>query len=54
VIALRGSRQRLRHYSRAEGGLDVFLAGRKVGPSGKAIGIDMTPEMLELVKTHLL
>ena len=25
------------------GGLDVFLAARKVGPTGKAIGIDMTP-----------
>ena len=30
------------------GGLDVFLAAQKVGPSGKAIGIDMTPEMIEL------
>src|SRR5512141_301651 len=29
------------------GGLDVFLAAQKVGPSGKAIGIDMTPEMIE-------
>jgi len=28
------------------GGLDVFLAAKKVGPAGKAIGIDMTPEML--------
>jgi arsenite methyltransferase len=28
------------------GGLDVFLAARKVAPSGKAIGIDMTPEMI--------
>ncbi len=28
------------------GGLDVFLAARKIGPTGKAIGIDMTPEML--------
>jgi SAM-dependent methyltransferase len=28
------------------GGLDVFLAAKKVGPTGKAIGIDMTPEML--------
>jgi SAM-dependent methyltransferase len=28
------------------GGLDVFLAAKKVGPKGKAIGIDMTPEML--------
>ncbi len=29
------------------GGLDVFLAAAKVGPAGKAIGIDMTPEMIE-------
>ncbi|MDG3007996.1 arsenite methyltransferase [Paludisphaera mucosa] len=29
------------------GGLDVFLAAKKVGPTGRAIGIDMTPEMLE-------
>ncbi len=29
------------------GGLDVFLAARKVGPTGKAIGIDMTPDMIE-------
>src|SRR6516162_6315957 len=28
------------------GGLDVLLAARKVGPTGKAIGIDMTQEML--------
>jgi SAM-dependent methyltransferase len=28
------------------GGFDVFIAARKVGPSGRAIGVDMTPEML--------
>ncbi len=28
------------------GGFDVFIAGRKVGASGRAIGVDMTPEML--------
>src|SRR3954466_7667387 len=33
------------------GGLDVFLAARKVGPTGKAIGIDMTPEMVERART---
>jgi SAM-dependent methyltransferase len=32
------------------GGLDVFLAAQKVGPTGKAIGIDMTPEMIERAK----
>jgi len=30
------------------GGLDVFLAAGKVGSTGKAIGIDMTPDMIEL------
>lgn len=30
------------------GGLDVFLAAQRVGPGGRAIGIDMTPEMVEL------
>ena len=34
------------------GGLDVFLAAEQVGPSGKAIGIDMTPEMLELARQN--
>jgi ubiquinone/menaquinone biosynthesis C-methylase UbiE len=29
------------------GGIDVFLAARKVGPQGRAIGVDMTPAMLE-------
>lgn len=29
------------------GGLDVFLAAKMVGPEGRAIGIDMTPAMLE-------
>ena len=28
------------------GGFDVFIAGRAVGPTGRAIGVDMTPEML--------
>ena len=34
------------------GGLDVFLAAAKVGPTGKAIGIDMTPEMLALARRN--
>ncbi len=29
------------------GGLDAFLAAGKVGPTGKVIGVDMTPAMLE-------
>jgi len=29
------------------GGLDCFLAAKKVGNSGHVIGVDMTPEMLE-------
>lgn len=34
------------------GGLDVFLAARKVGPAGKAIGIDMTPSMIERARAN--
>jgi SAM-dependent methyltransferase len=34
------------------GGLDVFLAAAKVGPVGKAIGIDMTPEMIALARKN--
>ena len=33
-------------------GLDVLLSARRVGPSGKAYGIDMTPEMLELARAN--
>lgn len=28
------------------GGFDIFIAGRKVGPTGRAIGVDMTAEMI--------
>jgi arsenite methyltransferase len=28
------------------GGFDIFIAGRKVGATGRAIGVDMTAEML--------
>lgn len=34
------------------GGLDVFLASDRVGPTGKAIGVDMTPEMLALARKN--
>jgi len=34
------------------GGLDVFLAAQRVGPTGRAIGVDMTPEMIELARTN--
>lgn len=34
------------------GGLDVFLAAAKVGPRGRAIGIDMTPEMVERARRN--
>lgn len=34
------------------GGIDVFLAAGKVGPTGKAIGIDMTKEMIELARKN--
>jgi arsenite methyltransferase len=31
-------------------GIDVLLAALKVGPGGRAIGVDMTPEMVERAK----
>jgi SAM-dependent methyltransferase len=34
------------------GGLDVFLAAGKVGPAGRAIGIDMTPDMVDLARKN--
>jgi arsenite methyltransferase len=34
------------------GGLDVFIAGRKVGANGRAIGVDMTSEMLQKARTN--
>jgi arsenite methyltransferase len=34
------------------GAIDVLLASRKVGPTGKAIGIDMTAEMIERAKRN--
>ncbi|KAL4739800.1 S-adenosyl-L-methionine-dependent methyltransferase [Aspergillus similis] len=35
------------------GGIDVFLAARKVGPEGRAIGIDMTEEMITLATANV-
>lgn len=34
------------------GGLDVLLSARRVSPGGKAYGLDMTPEMLDLARHH--
>src|SRR6185295_16661540 len=34
------------------GGLDVLLSARRVGPTGKAYGLDMTEEMLELARAN--
>ena len=35
------------------GGFDVFIAARKVGATGRAIGVDMTPEMLAKARKNL-
>ena len=35
------------------GGFDVFIAGRKVGATGRAIGVDMTPEMLAKARRNI-
>jgi arsenite methyltransferase len=37
----------------AGGGFDVFIAGRKVGSAGRAIGVDMTPEMLAKARKNI-
>lgn len=34
------------------GGIDVLLSARRVGPTGKAYGLDATPEMIELAKAN--
>lgn len=34
------------------GGLDVFLAADRVGPAGRAIGVDMTPEMIQRARAN--
>lgn len=34
------------------GGIDCFLAAQKVGPSGKVIGVDMTPEMVDRARQN--
>jgi arsenite methyltransferase len=34
------------------GGIDVLLSARRVSPGGKAYGLDMTEEMLQLARTN--
>jgi ubiquinone/menaquinone biosynthesis C-methylase UbiE len=36
------------------GGIDVFLSAKRVGPTGKAYGLDMTDEMLALANENKL
>ncbi len=36
----------------AGAGMDAFLAARAVGPTGRAIGVDMTPAMLEKARAN--
>ena len=33
-------------------GIDVFLAARSVGPEGRVVGVDMTPEMIALARDN--
>jgi len=35
------------------GGFDIFIAGRKVGATGRAIGVDMTAEMLAKARQNI-
>ncbi|MEI7832410.1 MAG: arsenite methyltransferase [bacterium] len=34
------------------GGFDCFLAAQRVGPTGKVIGVDMTPEMISKARAN--
>ena len=34
------------------GGIDVLLSAKRVGPTGKVYGLDMTDEMLELAREN--
>ncbi len=34
------------------GGFDVFLASKRVGPTGRAIGVDMTPAMISKARRN--
>jgi SAM-dependent methyltransferase len=36
------------------GGIDVLLSARRVGPTGKAYGLDMTDEMLRLARANAI
>ncbi len=36
----------------AGGGIDCFLAAERVGPAGRVIGVDMTPEMVERARAN--
>ena len=35
------------------GGFDVFIAAKKLGPNGRSIGVDMTPEMLNKARAGI-
>jgi SAM-dependent methyltransferase len=34
------------------GGIDCFIAAKKVGPEGKVVGLDMTPDMIKLARRN--
>lgn len=38
----------------SDGGIDVLLSARRVGPTGKAYGLDMTDDMLALAPENQL
>lgn len=38
----------------AGGGFDCFLAAKQVGPTGRVIGVDMTPDMVEKARKNAL
>ena len=52
IIALARPQKTLKEEIVKAEGIDIFLASKKVGDTGKAIGIDMTDEMLKRAREN--
>ena len=53
AVWLRSSRAKSLLDLGSGGGFDVFIAAQKVGPTGRAIGVDMTAEMLAKARQNI-
>ena len=48
----RGGETNSRRREGVRGGIDVLLTAKRVGPTGKVYGLDMTDEMLALAREN--